>query len=145
MSAITLFTADQQQKIVQAIRQAELNTSGEIRVHIEQECTASNVLDRAVEVFAQLSMHQTIQQNGVLFYLAVSSRKFAVLGDKGIDRVVSGDFWEQTKEVMREQFRQGRFTEGLCGAIEQAGYHLKHYFPRQDDDINELPDELSIQ
>jgi len=145
MSAINLFTADQQQQIIQAIRQAELNTSGEIRVHIENECTAQNVLDRAVEVFSQLGMHQTIQKNGVLFYLAVGSRKFAVLGDKGIDQVVPTNFWEDTKEIMRDHFRREHFTEGLCRAIEQAGNQLKQYFPRQSDDTNELPDELSIQ
>ncbi|GAB3924146.1 TPM domain-containing protein [Larkinella terrae] len=143
MSAINLFTAEEQQEIIQAIRSAELETSGEIRVHIELLCPTPDVIERAVQVFRQLNMDQTAQRNGVLFYLATDDRKFAVLGDEGIDRVVPKDFWETTKEVMRENFRNGRFTTGFCLGIERAGQQLRQYFPRLDDDTNELSDEIS--
>lgn len=144
MSAIDLFSAEEQKRIVDAIRAAELNTSGEIRVHIEPICPEDNVLDRAVQVFYQLGMEKTEQQNGVLFYLATDSRKFAVLGDKEMDKRVPEGFWESTKDLMRHHFRQGQFAEGFCRGIELAGQHLKQYFPRLSDDRNELSDELSF-
>ncbi|MFC5410493.1 TPM domain-containing protein [Larkinella bovis] len=143
MSAINLFTAEEQQQIIQAIRSAELETSGEIRVHLEQHCPTPNVMDRAVQVFRQLGMEQTAQRNGVLFYLATDDRKFAVLGDEGINRVVPADFWETTKDIMRENFRQRQFTTGFCQGIERAGQQLRQFFPRLEDDSNELSDEIS--
>ncbi|GAB3267280.1 TPM domain-containing protein [Larkinella harenae] len=143
MSAINLFTAEEQQQIIQAIQSAERKTSGEIRVHLELFCPTPNVLDRAVQVFWQLGMEQTAQRNGVLFYLATDDHKFAVLGDEGINKVVPKDFWESTKEVMRDNFRQGRFTDGFCQGIERAGQQLRQYFPRLEDDSNELSDEIS--
>lgn len=143
MAAINLFTAEQQQQIIQAIRSAELETSGEIRVHIELLCPEPDVIDRAVQVFRQLGMEQTAQRNGVLFYLATDDRKFAVLGDEGIDKVVPKDFWETTKNIMRDNFRQGRFTDGFCLGIERAGQQLQQYFPRLENDSNELSDEIS--
>ncbi|GAB3321921.1 TPM domain-containing protein [Larkinella ripae] len=143
MSAITLFTAEEQQQIIQAIRSAELETSGEIRVHVELLCPTPEVLDRAVQVFRQLNMEKTAQRNGVLFYLATDDHKFAVLGDEGIDRVVPKDFWETTKNIMRDKFRQGRFTDGFRLGIERAGQQLRQYFPRLENDSNELSDEIS--
>src|SRR4051812_48017955 len=95
------FTPDEQKRIVEAIRQAEKATSGEIRVHVEPHCANADPVQRAIEVFAHLGMHQTREQNGVLFYLAYTDRKFAVLGDKGIDAKVPGDFWESTKGLLR--------------------------------------------
>ncbi|WP_206512998.1 TPM domain-containing protein [Larkinella soli] len=143
MSSIQLFTPEQQQQIIQAIRSAELETSGEIRVHIEPHCPTPEVLDRAVQVFHQLEMDKTAQRSGVLFYLATEDRKFAVLGDEGIDKAVPENFWESTKEIMRDHFRNGRFTEGFCQGIERAGRQLRQYFPRLTDDTNELSDEIS--
>jgi len=138
------FNEEQKVQIVKAIQAAELNSSGEIRLHIEQNCPHPNVLDRAAEVFQTIGMTNTAQQNGVLFYLAVDDRKFAVIGDKGIDKVVPDDFWETTKELLRSHFSQGLFTEGFIKAIHLAGEQLKHYFPYQKDDTNELPDEISF-
>lgn len=143
MSAINLFTAEEQQQIIQAIRSAEQETSGEIRVHLELRCPTPDVIERAVQVFRQLNMEQTAQRNGVLFYLATDDHKFAVLGDQGIDRVVPNDFWETTKNIMRDNFRQGRFTDGFCLGIERAGQQLRQYFPRLENDSNELSDEIS--
>ncbi|WP_421827774.1 TPM domain-containing protein [Larkinella sp.] len=143
MSAINLFTSEEQQQIIQAIRSAELETSGEIRVHLELHCPTPDVIERAVQVFRQLSMDQTAQRNGVLFYLATEDHKFAVLGDEGINKVVPNDFWVTTKDIMRENFRAGRFTQGFCLGIERAGQQLRQYFPRLDNDSNELSDEIS--
>jgi uncharacterized membrane protein len=138
------FSDTQKAEIIKAIQNAERNSSGEIRVHIEQICENPNVLDRAVEVFAQIGMANTTQQNGVLFYLSIGDRKFAVLGDKGIDKVVPVNFWESTKELLRIHFSQGMFTEGLVKGIHSAGEQLKHFFPYQTDDTNELPDDISF-
>lgn len=138
------FTDSQKAEITKAIQAAELNSSGEIRIHIEKVCATENVLDRAAEVFVNIGMANTAQQNGVLFYLSIDDRKFAVLGDKGIDKVVPENFWESTKTLLRTHFAQGLFTEGLVKGIHSAGEQLKHYFPYQSDDINELPDDISF-
>lgn len=143
MQPDTIFlTQEDENEIVEAIRLAEKNTSGEIRVHIEQ--TTSKVpFDRALEVFYELKMNETQLQNGVLIYLAVADKQFVICGDKGINEVVAPDFWESTKEIMAAQFKQGNFKQGLIDGIAQAGEQLKTYFPWQIDDTNELSNEIS--
>jgi len=138
-----LFSAEQQKAIVDAIKGAETNTSGEIQVHIEKHCKGE-VLDRAADVFATLKMHKTDQRNGVLFYIAVKDHKFAILGDAGINSVVPHNFWEDIKDMMEAHFKKGEFTEGLCKGVEQAGKQLKQHFPFKKDDKNELSDEISF-
>ena len=133
----------QQELIAAAIQNAENQTSGEIRVHMEKTC-GGNVLDRASEVFANLEMHKTKLRNGVLFYLAFEDRKFAILGDAGINSTVPENFWDDIKIKMQSRFRSGHFIEGLCEGVEMAGDQLKSSFPRTDDDINELPNTVSI-
>ena len=138
------FTPDEQQRIVNAIQQAEKATSGEIRVHVEPHCTNADPVQRAIEVFARLGMHQTKEQNGVLFYLAHIDRKFAILGDSGINAKVPTDFWETTKDLLRNHFAAGQYVEGLSRGIERAGQQLKQYFPYASDDTNELTDDISF-
>lgn len=130
-------------QIEQAIKEAELDTSGEIRVHVESKCT-SDPLQRAVYVFNYLKMYNTAARNGVLIYVAVESRKFAIIGDAGINKVVPDNFWNSIKEKMGEAFSQGRYVEGLAQAVKEAGESLKQYFPYRTDDINEQPDEISF-
>jgi uncharacterized membrane protein len=142
-TAKNFFNAEQQDDILKAVKQAELNTSGEIRVHIENKCEG-NVLSRSAYIFKKLGMTKTEQRNGVLFYLAVEHRKFAVLGDKGIDAVVPENFWDDVKTLMLNNFKEGHFTEGLTSGIELAGELLKKHFPHQKDDKNELPDDVSF-
>ena len=137
------FKEEERKSIVQAITDAEQMTSGEIRLHIEANCKNENVLDRATEVFFQLKMNETAQQNGVLVYLAYEDKKFAILGDKGINEVVPGNFWDGIKEVMSGHFKQDEFLEGIVFAITETGSHLKHYFPLQAHDKNELTNEIS--
>jgi uncharacterized membrane protein len=136
-------TAAQKERIVKAIQAAERQTSGEIRVHVESGVNGLDPLERAKAVFAQLGMDRTELHNGVLIYLAVVDRKFAIIGDAGINRVVPEDFWESTKEIMREHFKAGRFVEGIIYGVESAGRHLKEHFPYQAGDVNELSDEIS--
>jgi uncharacterized membrane protein len=135
-------TKEEEQEIVEAIRMAEKNTSGEIRVHIEK--TTSKVpYDRALEVFYELKMNETQLQNGVLIYLAVADKTFVICGDKGINTVVSADFWDTTKEIMRNHFKNGAFKQGLIDGVLMAGKELKQHFPWSVDDINELSNEIS--
>lgn len=143
MQPDTIFLSkEDENEIVAAIQFAEKNTSGEIRVHIEQ--TTSKVpFDRALEVFYELKMNETQLQNGVLIYLAIADKKFVICGDKGINEVVATDFWDSTKEIMAAQFKQGHFKQGLIDGIAQAGEQLKTYFPWQNDDTNELSNEIS--
>ena len=137
------FSDAQKQKIVGAIKEAELNTSGEIRVHIEKSCS-EDVLDRAAFLFEKLKMHKTQLRNGVLFYLVVKDRKFAILGDAGINARVPEDFWDRIKETMVRYFQEGDFTQGLVEGILMSGEQLKTHFPFQTDDVNELPDDISF-
>lgn len=139
----TFFTAQEQDRLVESIRLAELNTSGEIRLHIEANCDG-DAYERAKVLFEQLGMHATEQKNGVLFYLAYAHKKFAILGDKGIHEKVSQAFWDTEKELLLSYFKQEKFAEGLCLAIAQAGEKLKQHFPYQTNDTNELSNELSF-
>ena len=102
------------------------------------------VLDRASWVFNKLGMQKTAERNGVLFYLAVQKREFAIIGDAGIHAKVPEGFWNMISEKMTALFREGKFTEGLSEGILMAGKQLKNHFPYQQDDINELPDEISF-
>ena len=122
---------------------AELDTSGEIRIHIENTCSGE-VLDRAAFVFKQLGMNKTARRNGVLIYLAVKNRRFAIIGDSGIHKVVPENYWDDIKAKMLNHFRENHFTEGLIEAISSTGMHLKTHFPHQLNDVNELPDEISF-
>jgi uncharacterized membrane protein len=132
----------EEQEIVQAIVEAEKNTSGEIRVHIEEH-TEKSPLERAQEVFFELKMDETQDRNGVLFYICVSDKKFAILGDKGINEAVESDFWNCTKDTVIANFKEGNFKKGLVEGILRAGERLKKYFPYQSDDTNELSNEIS--
>lgn len=136
-------TKDEEQEIVAAIGVAEKNTSGEIRVHIEKE-TSVAAIDRAMEVFRNLNMENTHERNGVILYVAVKSKQFAIYGDKGINEKVSDDFWDSTKDAMADQFKDGNFKQGLINGILKAGEQLKTHFPYQDNDTDELSNEISL-
>lgn len=143
MSKIEDFlSASEEQDIVEAIRKAELNTSGEIRVHIEKTSNG-DASKRALEVFYSLKMENTKAQNGVLIYVAIEDRNFVIYGDKGINDVVPKDFWNSTKDVIQSHFKNGNFKQGLVDGILMSGEQLKTNFPYTDTDTNELPDEIS--
>lgn len=135
-------TQQEEQAIVEAIKEAEKNTSGEIRVHIEST-TDLDHYERALAVFEQLKMHETEQKNGVLIYLAVADKSFVILGDEGINSIVETGFWDKTKDVMVAQFKKGDFKQGLIDGILSAGNELKKHFPWTADDTNELSNEIS--
>ena len=144
MSVENFFSKEEKKQISEAIAAAELNTSGEIRLHVEGHCQI-DVLDRAAYVFGKIKMHETAQRNGVLFYLAVYDHKFAILGDAGINQLVPEDFWDKIKETMLGFFKDGKLAYGISEGIRMAGEQLKANFPYLTDDKNELSDEISYE
>ena len=143
-NAITILNREEDRRIVEAIKQAELNTSGEIKVRIENHCKG-DVEERCLFVFNMLRLNKTKLRNGVLIYLAVKDHKFAIVGDEGINKVVEADFWNDVKDLMLSHFKEGRFADGLEQGIMRCGEKLKTYFPYQSDDINEIPDDISYE
>ena len=143
MSVRNFFTTQEKEDITIAIKNAELDTSGEIRGHVENTCKG-DVKDQAAYLFEKLEMQKTEQRNGVLFYLAIKNRKFAILGDVGINKVVEDDFWDDIRDHMLNHFRDNNFVDGLVEGITMAGQQLKKHFPYQKDDVNELSDEISF-
>lgn len=143
-NAITILNREEDRHVVEAIRQAELNTSGEIKVHIENHCKG-DVEQRSLYVFNHLKLNETQLRNGVLIYLAIKDRKFAILGDEGINKMVEDGFWNDVKDLMLSHFKEGRFVEGLEQGIQRCGEKLKTYFPYQSNDINEIPDDISYE
>ncbi|WP_461448593.1 TPM domain-containing protein [Mucilaginibacter sp.] len=140
---MALFNDEEQQRIRTAIEDAEKHTSGQIRVCIEKTCSEPT-LDRATKYFHKLNMHKTKHRNGVLVYLATVDRKFAIIGDGGINKVVPADFWDSTKEDMLEHFKLGDLVEGIVTGLKIAGEHLQKYFPHNADDTNELSDDIAF-
>ena len=138
-----MFDKKQQESIIEAIRLAELNTSGEIRVHVEPKCPG-DAYERALQVFAELKMHETEQKNGVLFYLAYKDKKFSIVGDEGIHNKVKDTFWNEVRDILTQHFKQNNFTEGLVEGIAKAGEKLKSFFPYQSNDNNELSNDISF-
>ena len=144
-------SSDEEAAIIEAIRMAEKNTSGEIRVHLESSSISAekpnakiDAFDRAAEVFDMLHMNNTKESNGVLLYVAVSDRTLVIMGDKGINDVVGQNFWDSTKDVIIDHFKNGEMKQGLVDGILKAGEKLKLHFPYRKDDINELPDDISV-
>lgn len=138
----TFLTPQEEQEVIEAIRTAEKNTSGEIRVHIEQTAAVAP-FERAMEVFHLLKMDTTRLRNGVLIYVAVKDRAFVIYGDKGINDVVPDNFWDTTRDVMASHFKNGHFKQGITAGILNAGAQLRAHFPWHKNDKNELDDSIS--
>ncbi len=143
MATKGFLTKEEQEQIIKAIESAELNTSGEVRVHLESICKGDPV-ERAVYIFDKLKMHKTKERNGVLIYIAFDSRKFAIIGDSGINAKVPDGFWDEEKEILLAALKEGRAAEGLVSVIDIAGKSLKEFFPYQKDDTNEQSNDISF-
>lgn len=137
------FSPDDQQLIVDAIKRAESETSGEIRLFVESRCGYVNALDRAKELFEKLHMYETEAKNGVLVYLAMKDRQLAVFGDEGIDQKVGAAFWQQEVQRIVKQFGQQSYALGIQDMVLAIGDALKAAFPYdKKSDLNELPDDI---
>lgn len=135
------FTEEEKNRIIRAIRDAEDKTSSEIRVYLERKAKA-DVMERAKKVFEKLGMTRTKYCNGVLIYLSLRDRNFAILGDQGIHEKVGDYFWNAVVSEMQSYFSKDDFASGLEAGIYEIGSQLKKHFPRDLKDMNELPDEL---
>ena len=139
----SLLSAEQEQALVDAITQAELHTSGEIRIHLEKSTGNASSEQRAKQWFGKLEMHKTAEKNGVLFYLAIQDRQLALWAGEGINEKVPANFWQEIIDLMISEFKVGHFSEGLIAGVEKTGKALGEFFPRQDDDVDELSNEIS--
>lgn len=139
---VFFFSKKEKQKILAAIGEAEKNTSGEVRVHLEYR-VKGDLVDHAKKVFEKIGMTKTAQRNGVLIFLTTKDKKVAILGDAGIHERVGQDFWNEEVSLMQKYFRENRFAEGVAEAVLRVGEKLKSFFPCQAGDKNELPDGIS--
>ncbi len=139
----SILTEKQEQTLVEAITAAELLTSGELRIHLEKSTGRKGAQVRAKSLFGALKMHKTAEKNGVLFYLAVEDKKLAIWAGEGINARVPIDFWKEIVDLIISEFKQGHFSEGLIAGVEKAGNALGEFFPRQEDDVDELSNEIS--
>jgi uncharacterized membrane protein len=130
-------------RIVEAIRQAEAKTSGEIRVYIQRGKLNADALIVAQKKFQQLGMYKTCERNAVLIFVAPRAHKFAVIGDKAVHEKCGEEFWQRVVTAMHHCFRQDKFTEGIGGAIAVIGDILAQHFPKTSANGNELPDEIT--
>lgn len=137
------FSKEEEHQLLEAIRSAEKKTSGEIKLHVETECSG-DVYQRAQEVFFALGLEKTAQRNAVLIYWAKGSRKMAILGDEGLNTQVPDDFWQSTKDKMIAHFRENQPVAALVAGITQAGVQLQTFFPYLDNDQNEIPNDISF-
>lgn len=138
---MAVFTDEEQDRIAAAIAEAEKATSGEIRIALDKKCNG-DALDKAASYFSEMGMDKTALHNGVLIYLAYEDRKFAIIGDSGINKVVPSDFWDTTQVAMRAHFMKGDLCDGIIAGVLLAGEKLALYFPYQGGDVNELPNEI---
>lgn len=137
------FTSEENQKIVAAIRDAEMQTSGELRVFVEGRCKYVDPLDRAAELFRKLEMDKTEYRNGVLFYLAIKDRQLAIFADEGIHKAAGAEHWKNVVKQIVSVFSKDLITEGIIIAVNKIGQALKDHFPYDRQvDKNELPDEI---
>jgi uncharacterized membrane protein len=136
-------SSTQEQQIIDAIAEAEHKTSGEIKVHVESTCSIDS-LQRAQQVFQSLKLHETERRNAVLVYVAFESKRFAIVGDEGINQVVPSNFWDEVASHMRSLLKEGKPAEAITYAVAQSGEKLKHFFPIESNDTNELSNDISF-
>jgi uncharacterized membrane protein YgcG len=141
--AVDFFSKEEKELVVSAIQSAELSTSGEVRVFIESRCSFVNPIDRAIQIFGQLKMHQTAQRNAVLVYVAIKDRQLAVFGDEGIHQKVGNVFWNEAVKKMLQHFNSQNYAQGIANVVTEIGEALQQHFPYDAaTDINELPDDI---
>ena len=139
-----LFSKEEQDLIVSAIKEAERSTSGEVRVYVERRCSYMDALDRAVEIFQQMNMQATKERNAVLVYVAIKDHQLAVFGDEGIHQKVGTDYWNTEVIKMIHDFNRENYALGISGCVRDIGQALKEHFPWTDKDENELSDDIQF-
>ena len=143
MALIDFISRDDQQRISNAIAEAESRTSGEICVHVTTKCKG-DAMEAATKKFNKLGLFKTERRNAVLIYIAYKSKKFAIIGDEGIDKVVPDDYWHGEKDMLAKYLSEGKPADGICSVVARIGDRLVKYFPAEKDDVNELSNEVSF-
>lgn len=136
------FSKAEEERIIGAIKEAERSTSGEIRFYVESRCEG-DAYEKAVEIFHHMQLHEKNHRNGVLIYIAIKDKKFAIVGDEGIHTKVTDVFWEGVRSSMIELFKQDKLVEGICEAIKQVGEKLKESFPFDPNDTKGYTDKIN--
>ena len=137
------FSEEEQQQIIEAVRNAERMTSGEVRVFVENRCSYMDAIDRAKEIFAELKMYETADRNAVLVYVALKDKQLAVFGDEGIHSKLGNEYWNTEVKKMIDNFNRENYAEGIKQVVEDIGEALTQLFPYNNDtDKNELPDDI---
>lgn len=142
-NARNFFSKEEQALLIKAIEEAEQNTSGEIRLHVENFCFG-NPVDAAIKTFHRLKMQNTKERNGVLFYIAVISHKMAIVGDEGIHQKLGESFWKNLSDKLISSFKQKGHAAVLAMCIWECGNELKKIFPIKEDNKNELSNSISF-
>lgn len=137
----SFFSSAEEKRIISAIKRVEKKSSGEIRVHID-ESNATDIMDRAKKVFVALGMNETIDRNGVLFYISIYQNGLVVLGDEGVNKIIPNGFWDDLKDEVLKYFAKNKKIEGILKGIKITGDFLQEHFPYKNAE-NELPDEIS--
>ena len=137
------FTDEEKQSIIDAVRNAEQRTSGEVRVFVESRCRYVNAIDRAVEIFENLQMQKTELRNATLVYVAIKDKQLAVFGDEGIHQKVGNEYWANEVVKMINAFNRDNIAEGIRQCVLNIGEALATHFPfDRSTDKNELPDDI---
>jgi uncharacterized membrane protein len=137
------FSAADKAQIVEAIRLAERETSGEIRIYVESKNPFVDPIDRAAEIFFKLKMQETDHRNAVLLYIAMDHHELALFADEGIYQKAGADYWNNAVKNMISQFTKVNISNGIEQCVRQIGETLKEKFPYiPKEDKNELPDEI---
>ena len=137
------FTEEENERIIESIREAEKQTSGEIRIFVEHRCKYVDALDRAKEIFSNLQMEKTELRNAVLFYIAIKDKQLAIFADSGIHEATGPGYWKEAVKEILSVFSKDDVVGGITTSIYKMGEALKTHFPYDKEvDKNELPDEI---
>lgn len=144
---------EEKSAIKESVRLAESRTSGEIKVLVVGSCNKpwpfmsdkKAIYRRAVKEFSAMQIGKTADHTGILIMLSLKERKVQVLADKKINDKVTQDTWSKAVEIIVNNIKQNNQAQGIIQAVEFVGNILAQHFPRKQDDINELSDEIEIK
>jgi uncharacterized membrane protein len=137
-----LLSPQDQQRLLEKIGQIENRSSGEVRLHVTDR-RVKDTLEAARKTFTALGITRTRRRNGVLVFLSLPSRTFAIVGDEGIDRVTGPQYWESLRDTMAKRFSAGSYADGLLDILDRVEAVLVEHFPYEEGDVDELPDDIS--
>ncbi len=144
------FSSKDLKTIADHIATSEDKHRAEIRLAIEASLGSFLVLrrmtgkQRAIDVFSQLRIWDTEENNGVLIYLLLVDHKIEIIADRGIHKVLGHDYWEKINKEMIAYFQKKNYTEGILYGINAITSEMKLLFPKEGEDPNELSNEVVI-